>query len=357
MPLNVVLETLDAEGLQQFQAMQADAIKAVSDRFYATHGSAYQRFGVRGREACQEDIAFHLEFLRPVLEFGLLKPMVDYLHWLDSVLTARGIPTEHVALSLDWLAEYVVETMKSPHGAIVVHALQAVRAAFQGASPVSSPLPVLEAWPASAEFEAALLLGDQRSSLAIVNRLMDAGHSLVEIEGHVIQPAMYAIGEKWQTNQVTVAQEHMATAVAQMVMVMGLLRSPLPTPNGKRVLLACVEGNQHGVGVSMVSDAFQLAGWDVHYLGANVPTASLVQHVVETRPDLVGLSVSFPQQLRVVRDVIARFSAQLGTARPPVIIGGLAINRFDRIAAILGADSSSVNAQSAVTQALSMVYR
>jgi methanogenic corrinoid protein MtbC1 len=142
-----------------------------------------------------------------------------------------------------------------------------------------------------------------------------------------------------------------------MVMVMGLLRSPLPTPNGKRVLLACVEGNQHGVGVSMVSDAFQLAGWDVHYLGANVPTAALVQHVVETRPDLVGLSVSFPQQLRVVRDVIARLSAQLGAARPPVIIGGLAINRFDRIAAILGADSSSVNAQSAVTQALSMVYR
>ena len=234
-------------------------------------------------------------------------------------------------------------------------ALQSVRDAFQAGGPKPPSLPAPDAWPDAAELEAALLSGDQSGSLAIVNRLMDAGHRLVDIEGHVIQPAMYHIGEKWQANQVTVAQEHMATAIAQMVMAMGLLRSPLPTPNGKRVLFACVEGNHHVVGVSMVSDAFQLAGWDVQYLGANVPTASLVRHVVETAPDLVGLSVSFPQQLRVVRDVIARLSGQLGTARPPVIVGGLAINRFNGLANMVGADSCSADARAAVTHAQSLV--
>jgi methanogenic corrinoid protein MtbC1 len=117
------------------------------------------------------------------------------------------------------------------------------------------------------------------------------------------------------------------------------------------VLLACVAGNQHTIGLRMVADAFQLAGWDTQYLGANVPTAALVQQVVQYQPDLIGLGLSFGQQLVVVKDVIAQLSARLGPSRPPVIVGGLAVNQFDRIADIVGADGSGRDAQTAVAQA------
>ena len=70
------------------------------------------------------------------------------------------------------------------------------------------------------------------------------------------------------------------------VMTMGLLRSPPPAPIDRRVLLACVAGNHHAVGLRMVADAFQLAGWDVQYLGANVPTAALVRQAAEWNPTL-----------------------------------------------------------------------
>ncbi|MDZ7728750.1 MAG: hypothetical protein U5Q44_11445 [Dehalococcoidia bacterium] len=79
------IATLDEAGLSRFRALQPEAVAAVTARFYETHGSAYERFGPGGREACREDLAFHLEFLRPVLEFGLVQPMVDYLEWLASV--------------------------------------------------------------------------------------------------------------------------------------------------------------------------------------------------------------------------------------------------------------------------------
>ena len=118
----------------------------------------------------------------------------------------------------------------------------------------------------------ALLAGCQREALAVVNRCIDSGHSLVDVELHVIQPSLYHIGEEWQANRVSVAKEHMATAIALSVMTMGLLRSPPPAAIDRRVLLACVAGNHHAVGLRMVADAFQLAGWDVQYLGADVPT-------------------------------------------------------------------------------------
>ena len=354
------LPTLDAAGLRWFQNKQNSAVNAVSERFFTTHDSAYQRFGQRGRDACSEDLAFHLEFLRPVLEFGMHKPMVDYLRWLDSVLAARGVPTEHLALSLDWLAEFFAGQQDAPdsHTAeFVVGALQAVRAQFMAGDSAPICLPTPTPWPEVLELETALLAGDQRLSLAIMNRCLAAGQNLVDIEMHLIQPALYHIGEKWQANQVSVAQEHMASAIVQSLMTWGLLQSPPPASIGKRVLLACVEGNNHALGLRMVADAFQLAGWDLQYLGANVPTAALIKQASEWKPDLVGLSVSFPQQLKVVKEVIGQMKEKPGEQRPPVIIGGLAINRFNQLANALGADASRGDAQAAVDYANQIVGR
>jgi methanogenic corrinoid protein MtbC1 len=344
---------LDPAGLAQFHELRSAAIDAVSARFFATHGSLYARFGQRGRDACREDLGFHLEFLRPVLEFGLVQPMVDYLRWLASVLVTRDVPAEQLAQSLDWLAEYFAGAMAGPEGRRVAGALFQIKTRYleEDDSPPAIYARMPERWPECDAFEAALLAGDRRSAGAVVNRFMEEGRTLVDAEMHLIQPAMYGIGLKWQANQVSVAQEHLATAISQSVMVEGLLKSAIPPPNGRRVLLACVENNTHSMGVQMVADAFQLAGWDVQLLGANMPAAGLVQQVGLFKPHLVGLSVSFAQQLRHVKDIVARLAQLHGAARPPVIVGGLAINQFDRLAGQLGADAWSANAREALASA------
>src|SRR5471030_1260291 len=109
--MDAAFTPISPEGLRQYRLLRADAVNAVTEHFFAAHRLIYDHFGPRGREACSEDLAFHLEFLQPVLEFGLLEPMVDYLHWLCSVLIARGVPTEHLSLSLDLLVAYVAEKM------------------------------------------------------------------------------------------------------------------------------------------------------------------------------------------------------------------------------------------------------
>lgn len=338
--------------MQRFAALQPDAVSAVTNQFFAHHGSAYEKFGARGREACREDLAFHLEFLRPVLEFGFLQPMVDYLRWLDGVLGARGIATEHIGVSLRWLGLFYAEKMEGASGERVNAMLGIVWAAFLDAkSSPASTVEYLPPWAEAEEFETALLCGRQDAALVILHECLDSGRDLVGFERRVIQPSLSRIGEKWQANQITVAQEHMASAIVQSVMTIGLLRSPPPVSIGKRVMLACVAGNHHSIGLRMVCDAFQLSGWEVQYLGANVPTPSLTQQVREWKPDLVGLSVSFPQQLRVAREVISLLAEQLGDGRPPVIIGGLAINRFENLADRVGADAHGADAQAALRYA------
>ena len=350
--MNAAIKTLEADGLRKFLSLQVDAVSAVSKRICAAQSALFKQYGPGGETACRDDLTFHLEFLRPVLEFGLQAPMTDYVCWQASVLAARGLPIVQLEVSLSWLAAYFVQHMEPLDGAIVSDALKAAWADFLKAgttppAPRSRTEDLLEA----AVFEAALLSGHQGEALAIMGNWIDVGRSLVDFERQVILPSLYNIGEKWQACEVTVSQEHLSTAIVEAVMTIGLLRSPPPILIGKRVLLACVAGNHHAIGLRMVCDAFQLAGWDVQYLGADVPTEALVGQVVEWKPDLLALSVSFAQHLPTVKEVITQVRARLGSTRPAVIVGGLAINRFGSLAGMVGADAQTADAPAAVLYA------
>jgi methanogenic corrinoid protein MtbC1 len=348
------LEVLDREGLRSFGELGPEAISTVSARFFSVHGSAYERFGPRGRDACREDLAFHLEFLRPVLEFGLAAPMIEYLLWVEGVLSVRAIPSEHVLLSIDWLGEFFAERLEPRQASIVGECMRAVRSGYLLARETVRPAPISpEAWPESVAFEDELLGGNQPGALDVITDCLDRGRNLVDVEMHVVQAALYTIGEKWQANRVTVAQEHLATILAQSIMSHALLLQRKVRLIGKRVLLACVETNHHTVGLHMVADALQLAGWQVQYLGSNVPTGALVTQAADWKPDLIGLSISFPQQLRYAKDAILRLR-QLPQA-PAVMIGGLAINRFPPLAKLIGAQGSYPDSRSTVAHAMQLV--
>jgi len=340
---------LDASALRRFDALVSDAARAVSGRFFAEHPAVYAARGERAREACREDLAFHLEFLRPVLVFGFAQPMVEYLRWLGGVLAARDVASEHLAVSLEWLAEFFLAGMETGEGKIVAAALRRVREEYlrgdDGEPAIYGLMPARA--PEADPFEKALLDGDRRLAGSILDDWLDRGAGLVDAELHVIQPTLYRIGQRWQGNEVSVAQEHVATAISQSVMTQGLLRSLMPAGNGRRVALACVEGNDHAVGLQMVADAFQLSGWDVDFLGANVPTRALIPHLRRRPPDLVGLSTSFAQQLPKVREIVAGL-ADFEPLRPAVIVGGLAINQFSHLAGMLGVDGWAPDALSAV---------
>ncbi len=196
-----------------------------------------------------------------MLEFGIIQPMLEYLYWYDAVVSARARDDNCLDQALQFLADYFDQNMSPEHGAQVVAAFAVVRKQYL-TNCISSIQPkiVNKAWAETAQFEAALLAGDQKSAHSILNRCFEQGKTLIDIELHIVQPALYQIGDKWQNNQVSVAQEHMATAIAQSIITLMLHKSePLPAID-KKVLLACVEGNNHALGLQMVAHAFLLAG-------------------------------------------------------------------------------------------------
>lgn len=168
----------------------------------------------------------------------------------------------------------------------------------------------------------AQLKGDRREAL----RLIGSAHSLSPeaVQLQIIQEAQREIGRLWEENRITIAQEHMATAISQLALAQVYRDAEAAPTNGKIVLVACVQGELHAFPAQLVADRLDLEGFHVRFLGADVPTTGLLGMLADLQPDLLALSCAMPFHLPALREAVQRVRALPGP-RLPILIGGNAL--------------------------------
>lgn len=166
------------------------------------------------------------------------------------------------------------------------------------------------------------LAGERAAARALLQQQrVAAGLSLRDLYREVLEPAQHRVGALWQANQISVAREHLATEVTQAVMAELAAATPRVRGSGIRVVVACVEGEQHNIGARMVADLLELEGFTLRFLGADVPTASLLGIVSEVSPHVVVLSATMVERLPALRAAVEQMRAAFGTA-VRVFVGG-----------------------------------
>lgn len=186
----------------------------------------------------------------------------------------------------------------------------------------------------------ALVEGDRSRVEALFETERKRGSFLAAID-ELVQPAMAEIGAAWERGELTVAEEHLATATMQTVIARQLGEMPIREEEDRSILLACVEDNEHELGLRVLADAFELAGWRARCLGADVPTEALVAMVDRWRPDVVALSLSMRLHVPVAREAVDRIR-ELGDPQPTVLLGGRLADH-DSVLEQTGADGWAAN--------------
>lgn len=196
----------------------------------------------------------------------------------------------------------------------------------------------------------AIREGDHRAALDIVDRARAEGADLATVYLDLLQPAMREIGRLWQDNELTVADEHLATAVTQTVMAhlfSSGVRGAAPAADRPTLIAACVDTERHEMGLRMVCDIMELEGWHVVYLGATVPVGSLLSLMQRQPPAVLALSATIPTHLPRLRATIAAVRDALGAAAPPILVGGRPFLDHPDLAASVGADATAADARAA----------
>jgi methanogenic corrinoid protein MtbC1 len=140
----------------------------------------------------------------------------------------------------------------------------------------------------------------------------------------VLAPLLGEVGDRWHDGELRIWEEHLATAS-----VMTAIEALYPTVRilaahapqcGRRVVLATPNQEHHVLGLRMVSDLFELAGWTVVYLGADTPEAEIYDAVRVLRADAVVMSAATAYQRVLLRHIADRLHEDLPDVR--IWVGG-----------------------------------
>nr|WP_255459474.1 MULTISPECIES: B12-binding domain-containing protein [unclassified Nocardiopsis] len=118
---------------------------------------------------------------------------------------------------------------------------------------------------------------DDGGALDVVRAALGRGADHEALLLDVIAASQARVGMMWQANEWSVAREHAATHVSEraigLVLEHGLARAESPASPGS-VVVACVDGEWHGLPARLFGDVLRLRGWRVTFLGRASPSAT-----------------------------------------------------------------------------------
>lgn len=116
-----------------------------------------------------------------------------------------------------------------------------------------------------------------------------ATNSIEIVSTEIIMRGLYEVGEYWHKGTASVQQEHFASGIATRRLEALISATPPPTRN-ETIILACPPNEWHAFPLLLTNLFLRRRGWNVIYLGANVPTDRIEETIKATNPKLVVLS-------------------------------------------------------------------
>ncbi len=207
------------------------------------------------------------------------------------------------------------------------------------------PLPVVESvWlERQNDFRVAALRGDHHQCLQMARDLVNEPTDIGDFYLQILQPVLYDVGILWEQNKISIAQEHLVSAIVTRVMatIYQVLQEPAEARG--RVLVTACAGEYHEIGAMMISDMLELDGWQICYLGANVPTADLLEQLRVFEPDALALSVTMSFNINKAAEVIKQIRQDPLLTPIRIIVGGRAFNDGKEAWKQVGADARADN--------------
>lgn len=334
-----------------------DKLPALATRItqlhFANHPGLLQRYSPAGKERCFEDAVFHLEFLIEALKIDHREMYGNYILWAAAMLEHRNIPKSDLENNLQYLLQALQDELGADFPEQIKNFIEHARERLAQKA-IKTPASITEENPLKDEarrYLEYLLDGEREKARASIDELVQKGTDVKDIYQYIFQPTQYEIGHLWQCNKITVAHEHYCTAATQLIMS-GLYPYIFSTERIGKTLVACsISGELHELGIRMVTDFFELAGWDTYYLGANMPDRQLQEAAADHSADLLAISVTLPTHISTAAALIKQIRSNPALADLTILVGGYPFLQHPDLWQKVNADGFAENAAQAIVVA------
>jgi excisionase family DNA binding protein len=189
-----------------------------------------------------------------------------------------------------------------------------------------------------------LLAADDSGAWSVVEAAMASGLPPTDVYRSMLVPALREVGERWQSGEIDVAQEHAASQIAgRLIARLG----PMMMSRGVRrgtIVVGSTATERHDLPLMIISDLLRSERFEVINLGANLPPESFASAVARS-DDVVAaaIGVTMPDQGAEVARTVAAIRA---VSDVDIIVGGSGMS--DEFAGLTGVTATATTSDEAI---------
>ena len=143
---------------------------------------------------------------------------------------------------------------------------------------------------------------------------------------HLLTPLLTQIGKSWKEGELRPVHEHMALSVISSLTYILRNNNPSP-PNAPRMIVTTPMGQLHELGAMLAAIMAEFSGWQVTYLGADLPAEEIAMAVKYVDAQALTISLSFASDDHIVQKELRRLKKLIGND-VALIVGGRAAYHF-----------------------------
>jgi methanogenic corrinoid protein MtbC1 len=312
-----------------------------------------ERYGATWRSDWTANVQSRLGYLAQAVAVRSPELLAQMMLWTATAARARDATLGDFLNSLEHMRAVLVEELPPPVATTAAECVDQALLGLRSAELESAagPDPGAHHGELLLQYLEAVLAGNRDEAQRLIVEPARAGRSVIEIYEQVLLPAQSELGRMWHRGEVSIADEHFATAITQALLGELRVYFPRAEPRSKTVVAAAVSGDFHDIGLRMVADCFEMDGWQVMFLGANMPAGEIVEFLDRHPADVLALSTSTCLLVREAGELIEVVRASYSRDKLKIIVGGSPFDLIPDLWEELGADGCAHSAAESVALA------
>lgn len=297
----------------------------------------------------------HAGFMANVFQFNSHEMLVRMIPWVYRTYRAHGFSFDYFPLELEawkqavskFLDRASADEINAVYDWMLTHHEKMIELS-QAVLDAPDRYPQLD--KERKRFLAYLRAADFKECLLMAREILQREKGQEELYLGVIQPVMYEIGRLWEQDEISVAEEHLATSIVGRILASVYQQLPPLKQTRGRAMVTAAPNEFHELGGRMLADILEREGWDVVFLGANTPAVELMKMLKKIQPRFLAISLTMPFNIDKVAAIISTIRETKDLSPLKVIVGGPVFNLDRELWQRIGADAWAENAQAALLQ-------
>jgi corrinoid protein of di/trimethylamine methyltransferase len=183
---------------------------------------------------------------------------------------------------------------------------------------------------------------------------LDDGYDALELIMDGLAAGMEIVGNLYDSHEYFVPEVLMCADA--LYGGLDILRPHIPPREGglnAQVVIGSIQGDVHDIGKNLVKMMFDVAGWEVHDLGRDVPLEKFVEEQLKTDAEVVAMSAMMTTTMLGMKKVIQMIKDK--NPNVAIMLGGAPVTQD--VANLFGADGYAESAGNAVSEGIKMIGR